>query len=236
MNPWVLLLVIYAAVFLSGPLTAVFHELGHAIAYLIFTKPNSIDIFIGSYGIKEKALSFKTGKLNFYVKRSFPFVKGIGLCHSSDAESNYRNFIVILLAGPLFTLLSAAIIAIVAFNMNAHLLVLIFCYIFLGFSVLSLLSNLIPRQISRTDGISLNSDGEQIIYTLKLKQSLPCFNDAVKHFNKKEYEQATLLFKKVLKEKPGDLKILRLLVAASGMLKNTMTLHYIFHRSSNKAS
>ena len=148
MNPYTLLVVIYAAVFLSSPLIAVFHEFGHALAYLIFTKPENIDIFIGSYGDEKNALQFRIYKLNFFIKKSFPFVKGIGLCHSSKPESDYRKFIVILLAGPVFTLIAAAIIAIVAFTSHVYLLILIFCYIFLGFSLLSIIANLVPRSLN----------------------------------------------------------------------------------------
>jgi len=70
MNDWIILAVIYAAVFISSPLIAVFHELGHALAYLVLTKPRKIDIYIGSYGSRKNVLRFNAGKLRFYVKKS----------------------------------------------------------------------------------------------------------------------------------------------------------------------
>jgi hypothetical protein len=219
MNPFILLIVIYAAVFLSSPLIAVFHELGHAFAYLIFTKPERIDIYIGSYGDVKKSISFRAGKLHFFIKKSFPFVKGIGVCGSSQRESDYRKFVVILLAGPVFTLLAAGIIAIIVFSANANLLIQIFCYIFLGFSTLSLIGNLVPREIVSANGLGLNSDGNQIIYTLKLKESLPDYNQAVNHYINKEYNESIIWFKKALEAKPRDVKTVRFLIFASFKVK-----------------
>src|SRR5258708_4440771 len=107
MNDWAVIIVIYLALFISSPLIAILHELGHAFAYLVFTKPDKIDIYIGTYQLPKNAIQFKAGKLNFYIKRSFPFVKGIGLCRSYKAEKNYLYDIFILLAGSFFTLFTA---------------------------------------------------------------------------------------------------------------------------------
>src|ERR1700712_5748785 len=109
MNDYIILIVIYAALFISSPLIAILHELGHALAYLVLTKPDRIDIYIGSYGNSRNAIQFNSGKLYFYLKRSFPFVKGIGLCHSYKPETNYKRDILILLAGPVFTFIIAFI-------------------------------------------------------------------------------------------------------------------------------
>ena len=145
MNDWVVLIVIFATVFISGPLIAVLHELGHAFAYLLITKPGRVDVFIGSYGDVKNSLRFKYGKLHFFVKRSFPFVKGVGLCRSSKAETNYIYDIIILLADPVFTLVSAALFALIVVNAGASLLLVIIGYILLGFSALSLIQNLAPH-------------------------------------------------------------------------------------------
>ncbi len=113
-------------------------QLGHAFAYLILTKPDKIDIYIGSYTLEKNAIQFKTGKVHFYIKRSFPFVKAIGLCKSYKAESNYLKYVVILLAGSFFTFLAGGVFALIAFNTHANLLLQIACYIFLGLSALSI--------------------------------------------------------------------------------------------------
>jgi Flp pilus assembly protein TadD len=219
MNDWIILIVIYTTLFISSPLIAVLHELGHAFAYLILTKPDRIDIYIGSYGVSKKSMQFNTGKLYFYVKRSFPFVKGIGLCHSYKPETNYKNDIVILLAGPVFTFLIACIPGIIVFNSSAQLLVQIACYIFLGISLLSLIGNLIPRAIDKTYGVNLDNDGKQIFFALKVKKALPDYVDAIQYLHKEEYEPALEKLKNVLEAAPNNQKILRLLITTAITVK-----------------
>jgi len=212
MNDWVVLAVIYAAVFISSPLIAVFHELGHALAYLVLTKPRRIDIYIGSYGSRKNVLRFNAGKLRFYVKKSFPFVRGIGLCRSYKAETDYKKYVVILLAGVAFTLISAGIIALIAFTAHAHILVQIACYIFLSFSFLSLLGNLIPREIIGSFDNKLDSDGKQLLFTLKIKNRLPDYVSAIKSLKNRDYVEAVANLKLVLAGVPKNREVLNLLI------------------------
>lgn len=216
MNDWVALIVIYAAVFTSGLLIAILHELGHAFAYLLLTKPPQIDIYIGSYTRAKNNIHFKIGKLHFYVKRSFPFVKAIGLCRSYKMERSYKKDIIILLAGPVFTLVSAAIPAIIALNTDVNQLLKISCYIFLTFSALSLLVNLVPHEVERAGGISIDNDGKQILFALRVKNAMPQYVDGLLHLWKKEYDAAIAKFKSVMEQSPRAAeKVLRLLVTTA---------------------
>jgi len=215
MNDWAVIIVIYLIVFISGPLIAILHELGHAFAYLLLTKPDKIDIYIGSYRLEKNAIQFKTGKLHFYIKRSFPFVKGIGLCKSYKAEEDYLKYIIILLAGSFFTFFSAGILALIVFNSGAQLLVQIACYVFLGFSALSLLSNLVSRELSKSYTNNLESDGKQLLFTLKIKNARPDYVEALQDIAKKEYAAAIVKLKHVLAVDPRNTDILRLLIITS---------------------
>jgi len=233
MNDWAILFLVYAAVFISSPLISIFHELGHALAYLIFTKPDRIDIYIGSYGSDKKYLQFKAGKLHFYIKRLFPFVKGIGLCRSYKQEPNYLNHIVILLAGPVFTLFAAAVFAIPVLNPETNLYYKIVSYIFLSLSLLSLLVNLIPSDVNdspfgltnKKDGLA--NDGKQILFNLSIKRSRPSFIEALDFMENDEYELANEKLKDVLKVAPRSQKILRLIIQNSARAKkNDEALFY----------
>jgi len=196
MNDLVILIVIYAVVFISSPLIAILHELGHAFAYLIFTKPDKIDIYIGSYVYEKNPIHISVGKLDFYIKRPSPFIKGIGLCRSSIAETNYFKFIIILLAGPFFTLITAGILAIIAFDIDGHLLIKISCYIFLGLSAASLMVNLIPSEIDKLDKVKLDNDGKQILFALKIKHARVEYIEALQFLENKDYAHASLKLKK----------------------------------------
>jgi tetratricopeptide (TPR) repeat protein len=219
MNDWAVLIVIYGTLFISSPLIAILHELGHAFAYLVLTKPDRIDIYIGSYGSKKNAFQFEIGKICFYIKRSFPFVKGIGLCHSYKSETNYKNDIMILLAGPVFTLLVACIPGIIVFNIHVNLLIQIACYIFLGLSVLSLITNLVPREIDKSYDVNLDNDGKQIFFALKVKEALPDYVEAIQYLHKEEYIIAIEKLKNVLIIAPNSAKVLRLIIAISLIAK-----------------
>ncbi|TWI95068.1 tetratricopeptide repeat protein [Mucilaginibacter frigoritolerans] len=235
MNDWLVLIVIYTALFISSPLIAVLHELGHAFAYLILTKPNKIDIYIGSYGNKKNNIAFKLGKLHFYIKKSFPFIKGIGLCHSSKQEPSYINEIIILLAGPLFTVVAACIPFIIILNTGANLLVLTSCYIFLGFSVLSLINNLIPKDINKKYKVYLANDGKQILFALNLRQAFPIYLEAAEHYKNKKFEKAAISLKLVLEKahKTSD-DILRLIIFTSIETKQYDDAHFYLTELENK--
>ncbi|MGZ3778121.1 MAG: hypothetical protein ACXVI9_11300 [Mucilaginibacter sp.] len=209
------LIVIYAALFISSPLIAILHELGHALAYLILTKPERIDIYIGSYVKRKNAIQFSAGKLHFYVTRSFPFIKGIGLCHSYKPETNYKNYIVILLAGAVFTFFVAGIPGIIVFYTQTNLLIQIACYIFLGLSALSLISNLVPREIDKNYDVNIDNDGKQLFFTLKIKNSLPDYLEAVELIHQKKFDGAIEKLNMVLAAAPSSEKLLTLSFAVS---------------------
>ncbi|MEO6851843.1 MAG: hypothetical protein ABI203_05065, partial [Mucilaginibacter sp.] len=60
-----IIVALYIAIYITNPFIIVFHELGHAFAYLALTRQDKIDIFIGSYGDKKTKLNFKIGKFQF---------------------------------------------------------------------------------------------------------------------------------------------------------------------------
>lgn len=157
-------------------------------------------------------MRFKAGKLNFFIRRSFPFVKGIGLCASEKAETDYRKYIVILAAGALFTFISAGIVALVAFETHAHFLVQVACYIFLGLSFLSLLSNLIPRDLRYSKGEKLRSDGSKLLLTLQIKDKLLYYVEAFEQLKENNYTATVNNLKKVLEASPKNRALLDLFI------------------------
>jgi tetratricopeptide (TPR) repeat protein len=216
MNDWAVLIVVYLSIFAASPLITILHESGHALAYLLLTKPGRVDILIGSYVKTKNPIKFKTGKLHFYIKRSFPFVKGIGLCRSYTAETNYVNKIIILLAGPVFTLAAAAIPAIIVFRVHANLFAIISCSIVLGFSALSLVSNLIPKSIDPSYNVNLDTDGKQILFALKLRSAYAEYIEALLCNEGGEFDLAIAKLESVLKRSPrAAQEVLRLLVSTS---------------------
>jgi len=204
---------VYIALFVTSPLIAIFHELGHALAHLILTKPGKIDIYIGSYGEGKKTIDFRIGKLYFHIKRTFPFVKGIGLCKSDKTGTDYIKRIVILLAGPVFTVVAAIGIGAIIFNTNAHGLIKLYCFAFMFFSIVSLYVNLRPRTIRNGKDEYIDNDGKQLLFTLKLKKSYADYITALQCASIGELELAILKLEVILKKLPGEEKILRQLIS-----------------------
>ena len=225
MNDWVIIAVIYLSLFISSPFIAVLHELGHALAYLVLTKPEKIDIYIGSYTRPKKRVRFNVGKINFFIKRSFPFVKGVGLCISSKPEANYINKIIILLAGPFFSFIAAGIISVIVFNGNAHILIQIACYIFLGLSVLSLISNLVPGEIGGNSN-KLDNDGKQLLFVIKAKDKYADYIEVSKYMADKDFESAIAKLKNLLESLGNDQNILRWIISAGIHAKQYETALY----------
>lgn len=212
MNDVVILAVTYLAVFLSGPVTAIVHEMGHAIAFLTLTKPQRIDIYIGSYGGTGKHYRFRAGKIRFHIKRTFPFVKGIGLCRSSAPERNYVNDVIISLAGPVVTFITAVIFSLLALTLHSGVLVTIVCAIFLGYALLSLLINLIPNEIPLRGDEMIDNDGRHILFALQLKKARPAYLDAL-DLDRKDPGAAVMKLQEVLAAVPKNARVIRILIS-----------------------
>lgn len=204
---------LYIAFLITSPFITLFHELGHGVAYLVLTKPDNINIYIGSYGKSKKAFQLKMGRFTFHIKYSFPLVKSGGKCSSSKVERNYINYLIILFAGPLSTVIIAVLIGFLFVNSNAHGLIKLFGLALILFSVIGLFTNLKPRTIKTANG-NFDNDGKQIIFVWKLKSRFSDYIDSVKLVNEKEYVAAINKLKDVLQATPGENKILILLVSA----------------------
>jgi hypothetical protein len=210
------LICIYAALFITSPVITIFHELGHAIAYLVLTKPDKIDVFIGSYGNTNTKFNFKVGKLHFYIKQSFPFTMG-GLCRSHKEENNYLNKIIILLAGPFFSFIVACLIGIIIFNTDIHGAVKLFCFALIICSFISLFSNLKPKIIKRG---TLENDGKQLQFTWKIRNVFSEYVSANRALLKCEYDVANEAFSKLIVEFPNEVNFLRPFILSLLHVKN----------------
>ena len=211
------ILLIYFVVYISIPIIIIVHELGHALAYLWLTKPNQIDIYIGSYTKSPTDFTFKFGKIHFYVKRSLAFIKFVGLCNSHKLEENYKKHIVILLAGSVLTLFFAALVMLIILFFHAHQYLIISGYIFLGASFISLLFNLIPLKIYSFGSLLKNSidydtDGIQILFNLKIKNARPLYVEAINLIQNDDFEKANEKIKELIRLVPPIQKIYRLFI------------------------
>ncbi len=111
-NPFLIILMFGFALLIVRAFTTTIHELGHAIAGLMLYS-GKLDVFIGTYGNKEKGFRFSLGRLNFYfVYAPFSFAEGV-VMYTTEECRLFKNFIVTL-AGPLASLLASLIIGYIA--------------------------------------------------------------------------------------------------------------------------
>ncbi|NCD71394.1 tetratricopeptide repeat protein [Mucilaginibacter agri] len=222
--PIIAILAVYIALFITSPLIALLHELGHAFAYLILTKPNHIDVFVGSYGNEKNSYSFKLGRLSLHFKYSFPFIWGVGLCKSDTIESTPWKYIIILLAGPIFTLVMAIVFGLLAFHFDANGQLRMFCVALILFSFISLLTNLAPRTLNRSTANYLESDGRQIAFTLKYWKVYPQYLSILDSIQKERFEVALFKIDNLLKNNKPHERLLRYQIACNIALKRYETV------------
>jgi len=83
-------------------ITTFFHEMGHAVPALLFTKEEKVNVFVGTYGDISNCLQLNFGRLALYLKLNI-FNWRIGLCTHAGIKGFLPNLIVIL-GGPIASL------------------------------------------------------------------------------------------------------------------------------------
>jgi hypothetical protein len=202
MNPLLFLTIaligLCIAFFITSPLLSIFHELGHAIAYLTLTNSNRIDIYIGSYGNPASKLNFSVGKLHFHITPAL-FIKGEGMCKSDKVVDNYIHSIIILLAGSFFTIILSCILGYLVFNTELHGAIKFYFFCLIICSFIALFFNLAPRTIK---GYNLYNDGKLILFTYKIRKVFADHALARQHLLKGENHEAIIILKGIIAKFP----------------------------------
>lgn len=178
-------------------LTTFIHEMGHALPSLAFTN-EEVQIHIGSYGDEENSSHFTIGKLKTFFK--FDFLHwNIGLCKHKEV-TKYREKILIVLGGPVFSLMIGIVLFFFIYFTDYSDLVEIIFTCFILSAVWDFVVNIVPskNQIVMYDGSVGYNDGTllmMIIQESKLPQS---YFEGVEFYHDKEYEQAISVFKNLL--------------------------------------
>lgn len=178
-------------------LTTVFHELGHAIPTLIFTK-GLVSIYIGSYGDPKKSLVLNIGRLRIFFKYD-PLLWNHGLCEASEASSSIFKAIIIVLMGPLASLLLGSIALVILFSDFSEILRFISLMVAIS-SFLDFFHNITPNHepITLYNGNQVNNDGRQLKELFRYLKVPKEFNTATDFYNAKDYEKAANLFQEIL--------------------------------------
>lgn len=161
-----LLLLFYIA---ARTIEVLLHELGHAIPALLFTK-EEVSIYWGSYA-PENLRKVKFRRLTIHYNSIFKLWRA-GACKHATVDIDYRRHLVIVLMGPVFSLLLACVAFYIALAINSHGIVKLLLFVLLLSTVIDL-KGLIPNRGRSTDthGRLLYNDGTLISKLLSLKNN-----------------------------------------------------------------
>ncbi|MCX2450079.1 tetratricopeptide repeat protein [Pedobacter sp. PLR] len=205
----IILLSLYIALYITGPLLIFFHELGHAIAILILTNPNKIDLYIGSYGDNSSKLNFSIGKLYFHVNPALSIKTG-GMCSTEKMANNYTKTIIILLAGPLFTIVLSCILGFFVFNEGLHSAIeFYFCCLIVS-AFIGLWTDLVPGTIKEHN---LYNDGKLIAFTYRIRHVFADYLLARQHLLKEKNDEGIIKLRALITLFPYEEILIRQLIA-----------------------
>lgn len=177
----------------SRSITTLFHELGHAIPSLLFTEGDVI-VYVGSYGDVSKSLHLTFGRLQFYLTFNF-WGWNLGMCVGKGA-AYYRQQMLIVLAGPLTSLLIAFSLLYVLIFVEAEDWVKSLCALFLVSSLWDFFVNIIPNQqaIKLHDGKLTHNDGYQLKRLWQESRFPDAYFEGLASFEENNFETALSYF------------------------------------------
>jgi tetratricopeptide (TPR) repeat protein len=213
------LLLLFGLVLLSRPLTVLFHELGHAISIVLLTK-QKVTIYIGSYGDPKRSVKINLGMLAIFFRYN-PFAWRLGLCVPSATSVSINRQIVYTVAGPVASLIIAAVAVYFTFTYDLHGFLKLFLLVFLGSAFVDLLVNLIPDKtpLELYDGTIAYNDGYSLKQLIYYKQLPKGYSEAVELYNERKFADAAVLLAKFL-SKTKDENIYRLAISSYLQYKN----------------
>ncbi|UYQ95054.1 tetratricopeptide repeat protein [Chitinophaga horti] len=184
-------LVIYLLIVIINPVTTFFHELGHALPMLAFSKEGKVEMFIGSHGDYDKSLKLRFGRLHCYIRLTqLLLMKPSGICRGSRAENSYAQQLTILYGGAVFSL-SLAIVSLIAVLNYEHIpAIRLIGFTVLLFAVIDLVMNLLPRTIKDKKGHRFYNDGYMILFTIRTRRFHENITTAFRHYSAENYRDA----------------------------------------------
>lgn len=149
--------------------TTLFHELGHALPALLFTQ-KTVKVYVGSYGDIANTFVLVLGRLKLYLKINV-FDWKVGMCaYEAPALANWKT-VVILLGGPIASLLVSLPLIFNYRLLEANPFATFVSIIFIGSAAYDFVANMIPSgtPIRMHDGGTGYSDGYLLVGMLMRK-------------------------------------------------------------------
>ena len=171
-------------------LTTLFHELGHAIPALIFTK-DQVKVFVGSHGANEHP-SLQLGRFQIYFKMSL-LDWNIGMCESQRISNFWKRFFIII-GGPIASLCVSIPLYLLLMNDGLPYYLRFLLFVFLIAAAIDFFINIIPmsRSFRTHKGSIIYNDGYNLIALLARKGLSKEFLTIEDKFLKEQYKDVIL--------------------------------------------
>lgn len=152
-------------------ITTLFHELGHAIPALIFSK-EKVNVYVGTYGKADQGFPIHLGRLSIFFRFNF-LTWNIGMCSHGGIRPLWHNLITVI-GGPIASLLISIPLLLFLVNVDLHPLTSFCISVFVMAASIDFFTNMIPSGSSgyTDDGNSIFNDGMQLKYLFR-RLSLP---------------------------------------------------------------
>jgi tetratricopeptide (TPR) repeat protein len=235
----VFLLICVGIIIIVRPITILFHEFGHAIPILLFTRQN-VTIFIGSFGNKKESFRLSFGKIIVFFRYN-PFRWSYGVCIPSSINISINKQIAYILAGPLTSLVISLIACYISWVYDLSGFFKLFFIIFLGSAFFDFFFNLLPNEkpIKLDNGSTTYNDGYNIKLNVIYKKIFKIYLEAADLYNNKHFRDASLLYNKILSKGYRKDEIYRLIIGCYLQIKdytNSIKYYEIFELTGNMDS
>jgi tetratricopeptide (TPR) repeat protein len=193
-----LILPLFALTWLiARTITTFFHETGHAIPALIFTR-EKVTIYLGSYGDEVKSVKLNLSKKIIVYFKFNPFKWKTGMVRHAPLGNVFYQNLLILIMGPLMSLLIASIALWIVFEFDFNGFLKLFSFAFFCSAVLDLLNTYpSPTPIVTVSGSVTYCDGYQIAQLFKFKKDIKNLYDACDLYEAAKYKEALFFFEKI---------------------------------------
>ena len=183
-----------AIVLMTRSITVLFHELGHAIPSLLFTKEEVI-ICVGSYENLTKSKGIKLGRLTTFFTFNI-FNWNSGLCLHKGVTTFLQNFLIIL-GGPLASLLIGLGMIYVVNNWQGGQYGIAVAFFLIVSALWDFISNIIPHEkpLVTHNGNIVYNDGYQLKRLLQQNRLAGHQQEALGEYRLGHYDKVLSLLK-----------------------------------------
>jgi len=189
--------VLVLMVIVTRPLTVLLHELGHAVPALLFSR-GPVTVYIGSFEDTSRSRPLHAGRLTCWFRRN-PLKWWWGLCEADCGSMSVARQVIYVSGGAIVSLVLALCMLYLLLYGRLQPLPRVFCILFFGSALFDILFNFNPFLKRTQAGHTYYSDGRTLLQLLRLKKSVKAYDAALQLYRDKQYEQAGLLFEKLLK-------------------------------------